>query len=51
MLTHVVNCPEAESDFTVLVLAENNFPQPLANLSSPDADIRPRHWTHHPRDT
>lgn len=51
MLTHVVDGPEPESHLPVLVLTEDNLPQPWADLCPPDAHVRPRHRPHHPPDT
>ncbi len=51
MLTHVVDGPEPESHLPVLVLTEDNLPQPWADLCPPDADVCPRHWPHHAPDT
>lgn len=50
-LTYVVDGPEAESHLPVLVLAEDNLPQPGADLGPSDAHIRPRHGPHHPAHT
>lgn len=50
MVTHVVDGPQPESHLPVLVLTEDDFPQPWADLCPPDADVCPRHWPHHPPD-
>lgn len=47
-VTHIVDGPQPESHLPILVLTEDDFPQPWADLCPPDADVCPRHWTHHP---
>lgn len=48
-LAYVVDGPQPQPHFSVLVLAEDNLPQPRTDLRSPDAHVGPRHGPHHPR--
>lgn len=47
-VAYVVDGPQSEPHFSILVLAEDDLPQPWADLCSPDANICPRHRPHHP---
>lgn len=50
VLTHVVDGAQPQSHLPVLVLAEDDLPQPWTDLSPPDANIGPRHRPHHSSD-